>query len=113
VLPLLQDLAATSLNPIHLIGKGKPSLREQNLPSGMLRRLTRNGAAPQSQIAHTDLMFPTLLHASGPYLTRLRLCRSKYPSCLVDHALSTCGHVDPKHGIITSGRAARSHPQVP
>ena len=29
VLPLLQDLAATSLNPIHLIGKGKPSLREQ------------------------------------------------------------------------------------
>jgi hypothetical protein len=29
VLPLLQDLAATSLNPIHLIGKGKPPLREQ------------------------------------------------------------------------------------
>jgi hypothetical protein len=29
VLPLLQDLAATSLNPIHLIRKGKPSLREQ------------------------------------------------------------------------------------
>jgi hypothetical protein len=29
VLPLLQDLAAASLNPIHLIRKGKPSLREQ------------------------------------------------------------------------------------
>jgi hypothetical protein len=29
VLPLLQDLAAASLNPIHLIGKGKPPLREQ------------------------------------------------------------------------------------
>jgi hypothetical protein len=29
VLPLLQDLARPSLNPIHLIGKGKPPLREQ------------------------------------------------------------------------------------
>jgi hypothetical protein len=29
VLPLRQDLAAASLNPIHLIGKGKPPLREQ------------------------------------------------------------------------------------
>ena len=81
------------------------AIRAQNLPSGMLRRLTRNGAAPQSQIAHTNLMFPLLLHTRRPYLTRLWLCRSKHPSCLVDHALSTCGHVDPKHGIITSGRA--------
>jgi hypothetical protein len=30
VLPLLQDLSATPLNPIHLIRKGKPSLREQH-----------------------------------------------------------------------------------
>ena len=68
----------------------------------MLRRLTRNGAEPQSQIAHTDLMFPTLLHARRPYLTWLRLCRSKYPSCLVDHALLyRVAIVDPKHGIIT------------
>jgi hypothetical protein len=29
VLLLLQDLAAASLNPIHLIRKGKPSLRER------------------------------------------------------------------------------------
>jgi hypothetical protein len=64
VLPLLQDLAATSLNPIHLIRKGKPSLREQHktLLHGWLEPLTLRGSAPQSQIANTGLMFPTLLH---------------------------------------------------
>jgi hypothetical protein len=31
----------------------------------MVRPLTRRAAAPQSQIAHTGLMFPTLLHPAA------------------------------------------------
>jgi hypothetical protein len=57
----------------------------------MARPLTLRGAAPQSQIANTGLMFPTLLHAADPNVqlnAALALPFQTTP-CPVDHALST------------------------
>jgi hypothetical protein len=49
------------------LDRQKPSLREQRKTFLQdFRPLTLRGSAPQSQIANTGLMFPTLLHAADP-----------------------------------------------